>query len=117
MSKHTMRLRREPFEKIKSGKKTVELRLYDEKRQQIQVGDTICFVHTEDETDTITTQVENLFVFASFEELYQKLPLTDCGYTAEELSAASPRDMEQYYSKEEQGRYGVVGIQIRPVNG
>ena len=113
--KHTMQLRPEPFGKIKSGKKTIELRLYDEKRQQIQVGDTICFVNTEDETDTITAMVEHLFVFASFEELYRSLPLTKCGYEESELPAASPRDMEQYYSKEKQGQYGVVGIQIHIV--
>ena len=33
---HTMKLDAVPFEKIKSGKKTVELRLFDEKRQKIK---------------------------------------------------------------------------------
>ena len=112
MSVHTMQLRPEPFSKIKSGKKTIELRLYDEKRQQIQVGDTICFVNTENWTDRITAQVENLFVFPSFAELYRNLSLTECGYEEEELSTASPSDMEQYYSREEQVQYGVVGIQL-----
>ena len=115
--KHTMQLRPEPFGKIKSGKKTIELRLYDEKRQKIQVGDTICFVNTENGADTITVLVENLFVFASFEELYRNLPLTKCGYKETEVSTASPQDMEQYYAKEEQAQYGVVGIEICVVEG
>ncbi|MBQ0010138.1 MAG: ASCH domain-containing protein, partial [Ruminococcus sp.] len=38
-----MKLQPEPFAMIRSGKKTIELRLYDEKRQQIEVGDTIEF--------------------------------------------------------------------------
>ena len=38
-----MKLNKEPFEKIKSGEKTIELRLYDEKRRKIKAGDTICF--------------------------------------------------------------------------
>lgn len=32
-----------PFEKIKSGSKTIEMRLFDEKRQRISVGDFIEF--------------------------------------------------------------------------
>lgn len=57
--------------------------------------------------------VENLFVFNSFDELYKNLPLLECGYTENDVSMASPDDMNQYYSKEEQKEYGVVGIKIR----
>ena len=114
---HTMRLRPEPFEKIKSGRKTIELRLYDEKRKQIQVGDPVCFVNTDNEKETVASRVEDLFVFESFAELYSKLPLTECGYGTEELCDASPADMERYYSKEEQSQYGVVGIKIKLVFG
>lgn len=32
-----------PFERIKNGTKTIEFRLYDEKRKQIKVGDKIEF--------------------------------------------------------------------------
>lgn len=38
---HKMHLKKEPFEKIRNGTKTIELRLNDEKRQQIQNGDFI----------------------------------------------------------------------------
>lgn len=41
--KHNMRLNAEPFEKISSGAKTIELLLYDEKRRVIKVGDEIEF--------------------------------------------------------------------------
>lgn len=104
-----MKLRREPFEKIASGRKTIELRLYDEKRQQIKVGDHIRFTC---DGDGLLTAVTELYVFDSFEALYEALPLTACGYAAEELCAASPRDMEAYYSPTEQARFGVVGIKI-----
>lgn len=40
---HEMRLADAPFDMIKSGKKTVEVRLNDEKRRQICVGDIIIF--------------------------------------------------------------------------
>lgn len=109
---HIMKLRPNPVSKIKSGKKTIELRLYDEKRQLISVGDVIRFVNTKDETDVLVTEVKTLHIFKSFDELYKHLPLLQCGYTEEDVDRALPSDMEKYYSKEEQELYGVVGIEI-----
>jgi ASC-1-like (ASCH) protein len=34
------------------------------------------------------------------------------GYTKDNIECANERDMEQYYSKEQQAKYGVVGIKI-----
>lgn len=42
---HKMSLRNKPFNNIKSGTKTIELRLYDEKRKLISVGDIITFTN------------------------------------------------------------------------
>ena len=112
MAEHIMKLHPGPFSKIKDGSKTIELRLYDEKRQRISVGDTIRFVNTESASDAVVVRVRDLFVFDSFDELYKHLPLTECGYTEEDVYAASPDDMEMYYSKEKQSQYGVVGIQL-----
>lgn len=109
---HVMRLSPNPFSMIKSGQKTIELRLYDEKRQLISVGDSIRFVNTKDETDMLVAEVKALHIFKSFDELYMHLPLLQCGYTEGNVDRALPSDMEQYYSKEEQNRYGVVGIEI-----
>ena len=108
---HNMKLNPSPFEKIKSGEKTIELRLYDEKRQKIQPGDQILFTNTET-GEILTANVINLHRFDSFRELYATLPLLKCGYTPEDVHTAHPADMEMYYSKEEQARYGVVGIEI-----
>ena len=43
-----MRLYHEPFAKIKAGTKTIEMRLNDEKRSQIQAGDEIEFTDLSD---------------------------------------------------------------------
>ena len=110
-SEHPMRLSPEPFEMIKSGRKTIELRLWDEKRQSIKVGDTIVFANTAD-GETLRTRVLQLHRFDSFEELYHSLPLLKCGYTEENLAAAKASDMEKYYSADEQLKYGVVGIEL-----
>lgn len=107
-----MKLNAEPFARIDAGEKTIELRLYDEKRRRIGAGDVIRFESTADETDVLYAQVEGLRFFASFDELYAALPLTQCGYTPEEAATASPRDMDSYYSPEAQKQWGVVGIEI-----
>ena len=101
-----------PFEMIKSGQKTIELRLYDEKRQLIKIGDEIFFTNTATE-ETIHMQILKLHRFDSFAELYKSLPLLKCGYTSENVGKATSADMEQYYSVEEQKEYGVLGIEIK----
>ena len=112
MAEHIMKLHPQPFAKIRDGSKTIELRLYDEKRKRISVGDTIQFVNSEDPADTVYVQVKNLFVFDSFDALYRNLPLLECGYTEKDIHTASPRDMEMFYTKEKQKQYGVIGIRI-----
>ena len=111
MKIHNMNLNPSPFEMIKSGRKTIELRLFDEKRQQIKVGDGIVFTNTLTK-ETLSTTVVGLHKFDSFYELYDNLPLLKCGYTEEDIGKANPRDMEQYYSPAEQKKYGVVGIEL-----
>ena len=109
--KHQMQLQPEPFDMIKSGEKTIELRLYDEKRRKIRIGDEIVFTNTEN-GETLTVRVLDLAVFDSFEDLYKTLPLLRCGYTEQDIASASPDDMDVYYPKEKQKEYGVVGITI-----
>lgn len=110
---HNMHLHPEPLEKIRAGHKTIELRLYDEKRQRIQVGDKIVFTNAGDKSDTLLVEVLNIYWFSSFVELYKVLPLQRCGYEMGEQ--AYPSDMELYYTKDEQEQYGVLGIEFKLV--
>ena len=106
---HEMRLDDEPFARIASGEKTIELRLFDEKRQALRLGDMIRFTRRRG-GDALTVRVVGLCRFASFDELYKALPLDKCGYAPSELAGASAADMERYYPREAQEKYGVVGI-------
>lgn len=112
--KHTMKLRPSPFRMIACGEKTYELRLYDEKRQCINIGDEIEFVNTKTEK-VIVVMVKNIHIFKCFTELYQALPLLKCGYTEENLATAHPADMEEYYTKEQQAQYGVVAFEVEKI--
>ncbi len=108
---HSMRLQPSPFEMIRDGTKTIELRLFDEKRKKIQIGDTVLFTNTATE-EVLRVKVLELLVFDSFETLYSRLPLLECGYTKEDVDTASPDDMNAYYPREMQQKYGVVGIRV-----
>ena len=107
---HEMRLHNSPFNLIKSGTKTIELRLNDEKRSLIKVGDKIEFTNRITE-EKIVVEVINLHKYDSFVELYKHFDKVSMGYDEDE--EADPKDMEQYYSKEEQDKYGVLGIEIK----
>lgn len=109
---HEMRLKARPFEQIATGCKTVELRLNDPKRQKIAVGDAILFQRMDDMNQVLAVQVVALHTFASFGELYKAIPLDKCGYSPAELSDASPEDMLQYYTTEEEGKWSVLAIEI-----
>lgn len=104
-----MRLHNGPFEKIKSGTKTIEMRLNDEKRQLIKVGDFIKFINRVTEEE-LTTLVKDLYYYESFDELYKHFDKVSIGYDLED--DADPNDMSQYYSNEDIENYGVVGIEI-----
>ena len=48
-----MKLNDEPFQRIKSGNKTIELRLNDEKRRNLKIGDFIIFPRVSNSDDKI----------------------------------------------------------------
>ena len=107
--KHEMKLNNEPFECIKNGTKTIELRLNDE-RKLLTVGDYIEFTNRVT-NEKLLVEVIDLFKYNSFEELYKHFNKIEMGYSINE--EANPKDMENYYSKEEQEKYGVLGIKIK----
>lgn len=107
---HNMNLNNEPFELIKSGSKTIELRLNDEKRRLLNVGDEILFNNRSNNEKLLTTIVD-LHRYDSFKSLYKDFDKVFLGYKEDEISA--PSDMNEYYSKEDEERYGVVGIELK----
>lgn len=58
---HDMTLKKIWFDFIKNNKKTIECRIYDEKRKQIKVGDTITFINDDEK---ITKKVVRLEIFS-----------------------------------------------------
>ena len=110
--KHNMKLKDKPFNSIKNGTKTIELRLFDEKRQLLHEKDLIEFTNIET-NEKLLVEVKGLYKYPSFVELYKHFDKSDMGYGKDET--ANPEDMNSYYSKEEQKKYGVLAIRIKKI--
>ena len=103
---HKMKLKESPFERIKSGEKIIEFRLYDEKRQKVKIGDQIEFSKLPELEEKLLVRVVDLYREKSFEKLFQRL-LED-----EEEIKRKTKAMRQFYSSSEEEKYGVLGIKI-----
>lgn len=111
---HEMRLFEEPFELIKAGKKIIEIRLNDEKRQKVGIGDEIVFYKLQDCKESIKVKVLGLLHYCIFELLYKDIPFSYFGreeYTMEEMLEGTYK----IYTKEQERKYGVLGIRIELV--
>lgn len=104
---HKMKLNESPFERIKNGTKTIEFRLFDEKRQLVKVGDKIEFSKLPDLNEKILVDVLKLYQERTFKELFDKLGDND------EIAKKNAESMYTIYSPEEEAKYGVLGIKIK----
>ena len=105
---HKMKLQEDPFERIKSGTKTVEFRLYDEKRQTIQIGDEIEFSKLPELQEKLLVKVIDLYKEESFEKLFKKVFVGE----DKEKIIEKAKSMKRFYTPEQEKEYGVVGIKI-----
>ena len=110
MTTHQLRLATEPFNAIISGNKTIESRLYDAKRQKIQIGDRIIFTNRDNSEQTVTAEVVGLLRYATFRDLFShNNPRKFGGDNVEWLE----NQISEFYSIEDQKIYGVIGIEFR----
>ena len=106
---HNMNLWNESFLKIKNKTKTIEMRLCDDKRSLISIGDIIEFTNTRT-NEVLQCIVVNLYKYDNFEELYKHHNKISIRYEKQEV--ANPCDMLAYYDIEKIKKYGVVGIEV-----
>ena len=100
------------FEIVKNGTKTVEVRLYDEKRRKLRVGDTLIFLKRPDDIEKIETIITKLETYKSFKELVKNYNMKDLyleSYTKEMFL----EELKRFYSEEEQEKYGVLAITFK----
>ena len=95
---------------IQDGQKTVECRLYDEKRQKIAIGDHIIFSQVDSPSNTLEVAVTGLLHYATFADMFHANEPQRFGGEDE---AALTESLLQYYSLESQKENGVLGIELR----
>ena len=109
MTTHQLKLATEPFNAIISGNKTIESRLYDAKRQKIQIGDRIIFTNRDNSEQTVTAEVVGLLRYATFRDLFShNNPRKFGGDNVEWLE----NQISEFYSLSDQLENGVIGIEF-----
>ena len=108
---YVMGLQEKYFNAMRYGNKKIELRLYDEKRKKLNIGDTIYFMLEPDRNKKIETRVVNLIRYKNFSDAVDNVSLeylTVSNDTREDYL----NDLNKYYSIQEQEENGVLAIEI-----
>lgn len=111
---HELKLQPRYYEYILNGSKDIEIRLYDEKRQKINIGDTIIFKKEPELNESFKVKVIGLLRYENFDGLFNDFTidrLADRSMKKSELL----EELEKFYTKEKQKEYGVLGIRIEKV--
>lgn len=106
--RHEMKLHNEPFEQVKKGIKTVELRLYDMKRKALKVGDIIEF------TNRLTNEIIDVLIIdlkkaSDFTQAFEEYNHSAMGFLKNEESDV----MLKNYTEAEIQKYGVIAIEFQ----
>lgn len=110
--KYIMKLNPKYFEFMKNGTKRIEIRLNDEKRKDIKIGDVIVFQKEPELKEELYTQIVNLSVKRNFKELLKNLDVSEYSDKSESEEKFL-NDLYKFYTKQQEEKYGVVGIQIK----
>ncbi|UJF15913.1 ASCH domain-containing protein [Jeotgalibaca sp. MA1X17-3] len=108
---HQMGLYGEYFHAIKIGKKTIEVRLNDEKRRKIKVGDFIELLKVPQKDEILKVQVIDLKKYNTFEAMYNDISFKyfDCeGWTMKEMV----EETYKIYSPKQEKKWGALAITI-----
>lgn len=107
---HIMKLQPGPFDSIRSGQKIIEVRLYDDKRREVELGDIIVFKRELEQTEIARAEVTGLLRYRTFIDLANDFPASCFGHADKEDLLKS---IYTFYTREQEQQYGVLGIRIR----
>jgi ASC-1-like (ASCH) protein len=110
-----MRLQESAFTGIKEGLQTLEVRLNDKKRQLFELGDVIEFSSILNEKEKVNVKIVGLLKYKTFEQLFLNVDLAYWNAKGWSINEAVD-SCREYYSKEDELKYGVLGICIKNYN-
>ncbi|RPF50386.1 ASCH domain-containing protein [Aquisalibacillus elongatus] len=112
---HEMGLYDTPFNSIKSCRKTVEVRLNDEKRRKLSVGDTITFTRVPEYDETLSVEVVALREYPTFKEMYESIPASDFDTVGESIDVMVEQTY-QIYSPDQERQWGTLAITVQLID-
>ena len=109
-----MKLKQPYYDLMKTKIKTYEIRLFDEKRQKLSVGDVIVFKNDSNLEESFQAVVVDLLKFPTFAIMLESLNFNQIG-----MSGKSKQEIEniyhEFYSKEEEQKYVVLAIKVKVI--
>ena len=111
---HSVKLNEDPFNDIKNGSKKIEIRLNDEKRQRVKIGDIIIFEKRPELIEKIKVKVIQIKKYKKYSDLVEDNKLSDFGnrfISKKQILSLG----NTYYAKEDIEKYGFVVFKIKIV--
>jgi len=107
-----MKLNPIAFDMIQAGTQTFETRVYDAKRQLVNLNDQIEFSKLPDLTEKLTVKVVGLSRANTFTELFKFLNPVLGGWQETDGVDKVLQNLRRFYTEEEEKRYGVLAIHL-----
>lgn len=109
---HEIKVKERYYNLIKNKEKIYEVRLLDDKRKLIKIGDIIKINEEPELTEFVNAEVVDLIYFKSFEEMAKSLPAKEVGFDGYKTREIVD-EYHKFYSEQEEQKYGVVAIKIK----
>ncbi len=105
---HVFHRDKDPFERIIAKTKKFEIRLNDEKRQKVKVGDRIKGVLRDDEDKYFISEITGLSYFKKWEDLFYAF--------GDQISEHDKEILERVYTGEKLEKYGILIMHFKLLN-
>lgn len=106
-----MKLHDTYFNHVLEGSKDIEIRLLDEKRSKLSIGDTIIFSNND---NYVKVKVVNINIFNSFSELLSQIDHTRLGFQNSSTSAIL-NELFSIYPESKLHKYKIVSIEFEKI--
>lgn len=110
--RYEMHLSQKPFEQILNGSKNIEVRIFDNKRKLLKIGDEILFILRGNEERTILKTIIDLRVYPSFIEMAENENCLRIGFENGYTTENVVNEYYKYYDKAEEKQFGVLVIEL-----
>ena len=109
---YDMKLQKESFDYIKNGTKRLEIRLNDEKRKQLKLGDIINFHLISNKDKIIKVKIIGLLFYDNIKQLINDydISILTCKNMSQEQLISS---FNNIYPKHQQQKYGILAIKFK----